>query len=186
MKRLIFSTGNAEKFLTAKHVCDLLGIDLEQRDIDVTEIQEEDPEKVAIDKAQKAFNEMGQPLVITDDSWSFAGLKGFPGVYMHSINQWFTPQDFIRLTLPLENREIVLTQYLVYMDSSQRKVFKRQTKGELLKEVRGTSKHPSLTVMTLLGDNGLSIAEVYDQASDKSTRRQAQIWHDFVKWYSNI
>lgn len=100
MKQLIFSTGNAEKFLTAQHVCNPAGISLKQVDIDELEIQEENPEKVALDKATKAFKVVNKPLVITDDSWAFAGLKGFPGVYMHSINEWFTPEDFLRLTLP--------------------------------------------------------------------------------------
>lgn len=184
MKRLIFSTGNDQKYLTAKHVCDLSDIALVQQDIEVTEIQEEDPEKVALDKAQKAFQAIGEPLVITDDSWAFSGLKGFPGVYMHSINEWFTPEDFLRLTLPLEDREITLTQYLVYIDESGHQVFKNQTKGTVLKEIRGTRTYPSHTIMALEGDNGLSVAEAYDQATDKSTRKSAQVWHDFVRWYT--
>ncbi|CAN5611646.1 XTP/dITP diphosphatase [soil metagenome] len=185
MKQLLFSTGNAEKFLTAKHVCDSASISLEQINIEVTEIQEENPEKVALDKSTKAFSEVGKPLVITDDSWAFAGLKGFPGVYMHSMNEWFTPEDFLRLTLPLENREVTLTQYLVYIDGRQQKVLTQQTKGVLLKEIRGTSAHPSHTIITIDGDYGLSIAEAYDRVEDKSSRRSAQIWHDFVNWYSN-
>lgn len=185
MKQLIFSTGNAEKFLTAKHVCDSAGISLNQVKIEATEIQEEDSEKVARDKAVKAFNEVGKPLVITDDSWAFAGLRGFPGVYMHSINEWFTPEDFLRLTLPLESREVTLTQYLVYIDGKQQKVFKQKTGGTLLREIRGTSAHPSHTVITIDGDDGQSIAEAYDRAEDKSTRRSARIWHDFVRWYQD-
>ena len=186
MNKLLFSTGNAEKFLTAKHVCDSVGITIEQIDIDITEIQDENPERVALDKAAKAFSVIAKPLVITDDSWAFEGLKGFPGVYMHSINEWFTPDDFLRLTLPLENREITLTRYLVYVDGSQRKVFKQQTKGILLKEVRGNSAESSHTIIALDGDNGLSVAEVYDRVTDKSSRRSAQIWHDFASWYQDL
>jgi inosine/xanthosine triphosphate pyrophosphatase family protein len=184
MKELIFSTGNDEKFLTAKHTCDNYGIKLTQKSADIVEIQEESPEKVAVDKAAKAFALLKRPVVITDDSWSFSGLKGFPGVYMHSINEWFTPDDFLRLVLPLADRKAILTQYLVYDDGQEQKVFSKQTEGELLKEIRGTSKHPSHTVITLTGDNGLSIAEAYDQATDKSTRKSAQIWQDFADWFS--
>jgi inosine/xanthosine triphosphate pyrophosphatase family protein len=183
MKSLIFATGNAEKFLTAKHACDLSGLALEQRDVEVSEIQSEDPEKVALDKARKAFDIVRQPVVITDDSWAFSGLRGFPGVYMHSINEWFRSEDFLRLVLPLEDRGVTLTQYLVYIDGSGPKVFTRQTVGTLLKETRGTSKHPSHTVITLSGDDGLSIAEAFERTSDKSTRRSALVWHDFVAWY---
>ncbi len=184
MKEVIFSTGNDEKFLTAKHVCDQYGIKLTQKSADIVEIQEESPERVAVDKASKAFALFKEPVVITDDSWAFSGLKGFPGVYMHSINEWFTPEDFLRLVLPLSDRKVVLTQYLVYKDGNEQKIFTRQTEGELLKEIRGNSKHPSHTVITIAGDNGLSIAEAYDQATDKSTRKSAHIWQDFAEWFN--
>jgi len=183
MKEVIFSTGNSEKFLTAKHVCDHYGILVTQKTGDIVEIQEENPEKVAIDKASKAFALIGQPVVITDDSWAFSGLRGFPGVYMHSINEWFTPEDFLRLTFPLTDRKITLTQYLVYDDGHAQKMFTRQIEGELLKEIRGSSIHASHTILSLSGDKGLSIAEVYDRAADKSTRKPAQIWKDFAEWF---
>jgi len=186
MKNLIFSTGNSQKFTTAKQACDKYLIALTQQDVAVDEIQDEDPQRVAIDKAKKAFQIIKQPLVITDDSWSFAGLKGFPGVYMHSINNWFTPDDFIRLVRPLKNRDTTLTAYLIYIDQNQLKIFTQQTKGTLLKEIKGQSTHSSHTIITMDGDNGLSIAEAYDQASDKSTRVSARIWHDFAEWYSEI
>lgn len=183
MKSLIFSTGNTEKFRTAHDACAIKNIDLQQVDIEITEIQEEDPEKVAIDKAQKAFAAIKKPLVITDDSWAFSGLNGFPGVYMHSMNHWFTPEDFLRLTKPLKDRGVILTQYLVFVDGPDMKVFSHQTQGILLNEVKGTSDHPSHTVISLEGDNGLSIAEAYDVAIDKSSRRSGQVWHDFTAWY---
>lgn len=184
MSHLVFSTGNAEKFLAAKHTCDLFGINIEQRTLDIVEIQDENPENVALDKAQKAFDIVKQPVVITDDSWAILGLNGFPGIYMHSINEWFTPEDFLRLTQPLKDRRVMLTQYLVFTDGTQPKIFTRQTEGALLPEVRGSSPHPSHTIMTLPGDNGLSIAEAYSQVTDKSTRRLARIWHEFAEWYS--
>jgi non-canonical purine NTP pyrophosphatase (RdgB/HAM1 family) len=184
MKDLVFATSNPVKFLTAQHVCDRYGIQLAQKGVDITEIQEEDPEKVACDKAAKAFEALKHPIVITDDSWSFSGLRGFPGVYMHSINKWFTAEDFLRLVLPLKDRRAALTQYLVYADGHEQKVFTKQTEGTLLKEIRGVSPYPSFQIITLAGDNGLSIAEAYDHATDKSKRQAAHIWYDFAEWFS--
>lgn len=186
MKQVIFSTGNAHKFLTAKHTCERYQIELTQKNVDITEIQEEDPLKVATDKAAKAFAIVGQPVVISDDSWAFSGLKGFPGVYMHSINAWFTAEDFLRLVLPLEDRSVTLTQYVVYADGHQQKIFTRNTHGQLLKEIRGRSPHPSHTIVTLDGDNGLSIAEAYDGGADKSSRQPALIWHEFAAWFAAL
>jgi inosine/xanthosine triphosphate pyrophosphatase family protein len=186
MKQLLFATGSPEKFITAQHTCERYDIRLTQKNIDTTEIQEEDAEKVALDKAAKAFAVTGRPVVITDDSWSFSGLNGFPGVYMHSINEWFSSEDFLRLVLPLEDRKVVLTQHLIYSDDQGQKVFIKQTEGILLKEIRGVSKYPSFQIITLAGDNGLSIAEAYDKAVDKSTRKSAQVWRDFAEWFSQV
>jgi non-canonical purine NTP pyrophosphatase (RdgB/HAM1 family) len=184
MKQLLFATGNAKKFVTAQQTCEQHGIQLVQISLAVTEIQEENAEKVALDKAAKAFEVIQKPVTITDDSWSFSGLNGFPGVYLHSINEWFTPEDFLRLTSGLKDRQITQTQYLIYTDHQKQRVFKNQTAGIILTEARGTSKYPHEPVLSLAGDNGLSIAEAYEKASDKSTRDSARVWHDFATWFS--
>jgi non-canonical purine NTP pyrophosphatase (RdgB/HAM1 family) len=184
MKQLLFATGNPDKFITAQHTCEQYGIQLVQLSTNLTEIQEEDAEKVALNKAAKAFEVVQKPIVITDDSWSFYGLNGFPGVYMHSINKWFSPEDFLRLTSGLEDRRVVLTQCLVYIDDQKQKVFRTQTTGTLLKEARGTSKYSHDQVISLAGDNGQSIAEAYDKAKNKSTRKSARVWHYLAEWLS--
>lgn len=183
MKRVLFATGNQHKFLMASHMCEHHDIQLVQQNIDVPEIQSEDPAQIAADKAAKAYAAVGKPVVITDDSWSFAGLKGFPGPYMHSINKWFTPNDFLHLTQSLRNRKITLTQYLVYDDGKSQKVFTRRSLGKLLAEPRGTSQYASHTIMALDSDDGLSIAEAFDRITDLSTRDPAQIWKDFATWF---
>jgi non-canonical purine NTP pyrophosphatase (RdgB/HAM1 family) len=185
MERVLFSTGNASKFKHATRVCAEYGITVIQKTIGIDEIQGEDPPRVAKDKAHKAFAGVKKPVVVSDDSWAFLGLGGFPGVYMHSMNEWLKPEDFLRLTVPLKNRQVLLTQYLVYQDDSRQKIFKRQKKGVLLKEIRGTSVHASHTIIALDGEYGLSIAE-FDASNHNISERQASlIWHDFGKWYSS-
>lgn len=185
MKELIFATGNNEKFIVAKHACDNYGIDLKQQSVEIDEIQSEDPEKVALDKATKIYNIVKKPVVTTDDSWAFMGLNGFPGIYMHSINQWFTPNDMLRLTRDLTNRKVTMAQYLVYTDGETKKVFVNHTNGVLLKESRGPSKYPGLTLIALDGDNGLSVSEAYSSGKDQSNRRPALVWCKFAEWFVN-
>ena len=186
MKQVIFATSNNEKLLTAQHTCARYDIEILQKKLDIVEIQSEDPAKVAIDKAQKAFAIVGQPVVVTDDAWAIPGLGGFPGVYMHSVNEWFTAEDFLRLILPLQDRRIVLTQNAVYCDATGHKIFTQQTEGKLLTEIRGSSKYPSFTITTMPGDVGQSVAEVYANISDKSGRESAAVWHDFAVWCQTL
>lgn len=183
MKEVIFSTGNATKFVTASQACAKCGVRLVQQNLEIDEIQGEDAEKIAIDKATKAYALIKKPVVVSDNSWAFLGLKGFPGPYMSSINHWFTPEDFLHLTLPLTDRAVTLTQYIIYQNKDVRKVFTAQCKGKLLKEIRGISVHPNHTIITMSGDDGLSIAEVYNSSGDNSSRSIAELWKEFARWY---
>jgi inosine/xanthosine triphosphate pyrophosphatase family protein len=185
MKQLIFSTGNREKFMIAEHTCKKFGIKLVQQVSDIIEIQSEDPEVIARDKAAKVFAVTNKPVVVTDDSWALLGLKGFPGSYMHAVNKWFTPDDFLRLTLPLKDRRVIQTSWLVFDDGRKQKVFHSEIPGTLLKEIRGKSVHPSNTVISLEGDKGLSQAEVFAQTVDQSERQYAKNWHDLCAWLTS-
>ena len=67
--------------------------------------------------------------MVSDDTWDIPSLKGCPGAYMKSINYWFTPDDFLRLMKGVENREIILHQYIAYTDGSVTEVFKNDISG---------------------------------------------------------
>lgn len=184
-KSVVFSTSNYGKYEYAKIVCEDYGIDVIQKILNVDEIQGNFPEKVAIDKAKRAYEMVKSPVVITDDSWSFPGLRGFPGVYTSSINQWFTADDYLRLTSRLSDRRAIYTQYLVYANGEKTKVFEFNSEGTLLKQARGKSKYPNLMIITMNGDDGKSVAEVHADKASRLTHDSALIWHDFAKWFQN-
>ena len=186
MKSLIFSTGNDSKFSTAHKVCDDYGIKLVQNELDIDEIQGEDPEKIVKDKVRKAYNQLKKPVVVSDDSWVIPGLNGFPGPYMKPMNHWFTVEDFLRLTLPLKDRRVFLIGYLAYKDGNHLKIFHQKREGFLLKEARGKQSYPNHKIFSMLGDNGLSISEVYDKGLDRSERDVAKIWHEFAEWFKGL
>ena len=152
--------------------------------LDIDEIQAENSEAVIARKAHDAFAYTRQPVVVSDDSWNIPGLRGFPGPYMKSIDHWFTPQDFINLTKPLSDRRIILVQLLAYQDANIQKIFRKEYTGTLLIEPRGNYGRPLQKVVTMPGDDGLSIAEVYDQAQSVHADREVDIgWRDLATWY---
>jgi inosine/xanthosine triphosphate pyrophosphatase family protein len=182
-KQLTYSTGNELKFHNAQIACEKYGITLQQVVLHTDEIQDENPENIALDKAKKSFTELGRPLVISDDSWDIPGLGGFPGAYMKSMNEWFTPHDFINLTKPLKDRRIFLHARLVYIDNKTTKLFTSTFEGHLLKEARGEYGPPSQKIVSLNGDNNLSIAEVHDKGLQKNGRAVHKMWDEFCEWY---
>jgi hypothetical protein len=102
---------------------------------------------------------------------------------MKSINHWLTAEDYLRLTLPLKDRRIYLVQRLGYIDSLGTQTFTTRTKGHLLKKIAGSYGGANHKLVTLDGDNGLSIAEIYDKGLTTSDRHGSKIWHEFSDWY---
>lgn len=180
MRQLLFVTSNKNKFRSAKLVFANAGIDLVQAAHEIEEIQGEDVEKIAHDKAQKAFDIVKKPMIINDDAWEIPGLRGFPGPYMKSINQWFTAEDFLRLTKDLEDRRIILRQFVVYQDDCQQKVFTKTTIGTLRKDISPYEDAPSARIKSVTTD-GRSLAEVRATSPEQLIEAHT-IWHDVVKW----
>lgn len=188
MKSIHFATTNQDKAKIAQAVCAENGLVVTPVSLGIDEIQNEDPEVIARDKARRAHEQLGRPVVVSDDTWSIRALKGFPGAYMKSINHWFTPQDFLRLMHGVEDRHIVLHQCLVYADGAVTKVFKNDIPGQIIKEVRGTSDtSPNMTITALDADSGRTMAEVFEQGAEALVARhssQPDVWHVFCRWYS--
>jgi hypothetical protein len=179
MNSLTFATSNNLKFLAATKVCRQHGVVLDRATIDLLEIQSNDGEAIARHKAAAAFAALQTPLVVSDDSWNIPGLNGFPGPYMKDVNQWFSPADFLRLTVDLQDRRIILRQEVVYQDAAQQIAFAVDTPCLLLKEIRGSSKYPHLAITSLDGQQ--SLAEI-DTAGGSVLAGTRGVWHEFCEW----
>ena len=115
MQKLAFVTTNPQKFLIAEKICDEFGVAPERKaGVNITEVQSESGETVAMHKAHEAFRLLQRRVVVTDDTWIIPGLRGFPGPYMSSINQWLTVEDWLRLTRDLVDRRVVMRQIVAY------------------------------------------------------------------------
>lgn len=183
MDKLIFATGNDQKFLLADKTCASFNILLQQvKHLETTEVQSENGEDIARHKATQAFAQLQKPLVITDDTWLMPGLNGFPGPYMKSMNHWFTTQDWLNLTKGLTDRRVFLRQILVYQDELEQVLFSVDIEGLLLKEPHGTSDNTNQPIMSF--DNGEhSIAEMF--ATGKSAvAHKHNTWHEFCEWFN--
>jgi XTP/dITP diphosphohydrolase len=183
MQPLLYATGNVDKFRQARHVCQPAGIQLIQDSLEVPEIQGEDVELIARDKAHKAYAKFQKPVLISDDSWAIHGLNGFPGPYMKSVSTWFTLQDWLNLTSSLNDRQVTLCQIVVFQDSTQQKLFSCEVSGLLLTEARGKSSNPYDSIISF--DNGAnSVAEMH--SLDKSAiGHLPSVWHGFIEWHSS-
>lgn len=146
-------------------------------------MQSEEATYVARAKAETTFAQLGQPVIISDDSWEIHGLNGFPGTYAKSINTWLTADDLIRLTRDLDDRSATFRQMLVYQDGSRQKLFVRETPGILLSSARGSSGVAIQQIISLEPDGQKSISEMIT-GTHYTGSATLEVWHDFAKWYT--
>lgn len=182
MSPLTFATTNSQKFLIATTACAPFGVTLAQKPgLHIVEIQSESGEPVAAHKVHEAFSLLQCPVVVTDDTWIIPGLRGFPGPYMSSVNQWFTAKDWLRLTQTLIDRRVILRQIIAYEDAGEQQIFTADIEGVLLKEIRGTSAKANQPVFSM--DGGItSIAEAFARGESAIAHRTTA-WHEFAPWF---
>ena len=176
-----FVTSNDHKVLTAEAVCREFDLAFDRQNIDLVEIQADNGEVIAADKALQAYETFKRPVAVTDDSWSIPGLTGFPGPYMKYINQWFAHEDFLRLTKDLKDRRMTMRHIIAYRDSQTEKVFSVEILASLLKEIRGTSQIPHFTLVSL--DGKRSVAEAEAEMGQSAFASLPNAWHDFCEWF---
>ena len=181
--KLAFVTGNARKFRDLELVCEGLGIELEQLDLPVDEIQSHDAEEIAVKKAKLAYKLAGnRPVVVNDVYWHILALRGFPGAYMSHIASWLRPEDFLALMAGKNDRTIVGTDTLVYYDGKRSKAFAETFSGKIIDEPRGEGQ--SITQIVIIDGHDRTIAEIENQDTKSSIDPHQTIWHDFAKWYN--
>jgi XTP/dITP diphosphohydrolase len=182
--RLYYITGNKNKFATANKLLGPFDIEIEQKTLEIPEMQSDSIEDVAKDKAQKAFEIVKAPLFVNDSGWNISALKGFPGPYMKYINEWFEAEDFINLMKNYKNREVVLRQVIVYIDKNSMKIFSYDSAGKILDKPYSNGSIPSDRVISLSKDD-FSIAEEKVKLGF-SVHGEETLWHDFANWLKTV
>lgn len=180
---LYYVTGNQNKFMTAQMHLQAHGIDLQQKALEIPEIQASSTDEVALDKAVKAYELVRAPLVVSDHGWHIAALNGFPGPYMKYVNHWFAPEDFLALVKNHGNREVTLRQNLIYIDSDGTQPFAYDLKGYVLAEAYAGEGTSWDKVVCITGD-GKSISEARKAAGQQTIlSHEPEPWLSFAQWY---
>lgn len=81
MKTITIVTGNPGKLLEWKRLFPS-NFKLESSNVDLVEIQSLDPIVVAKDKAERAFAEIGKPVIVDDISAGLDEFQGLPGTFI--------------------------------------------------------------------------------------------------------
>lgn len=178
---IYFITGNTGKFKYASKELEKYGITIQQKELDILEIQSPDIEEVTKNKAQQAFEQIKKPLLITDSGWNISALNGFPGPYMHDVNNWLSNKDFLKLMEGKKDKTIYLEYITVYMDENIEKVFKSSFKGYLIKEEKGQGGNEFDRIVTFRKD-GQTSAQCHDKGINFHDFPEHPLWKQVGEW----
>lgn len=179
---LTFVTGNPDKYTELASIAESLGFDMVQLELPVDEIQSEDFEDIALKKAKQAYKLAGRPVVVQDTYWNILALRGFPGAYMSSVTKWFRAEDFMRLMDGKPDRDVVLTETMVYFDGKRPKVFSREYRAVMATEPRGKGRLVIQEIIIIAGQTK-TIAEL-KESGDVIIEPKNTVAYDFAKWFN--
>lgn len=130
---ITFITGNIGK---VNEVSRYLGIPLEHKSLNLDEIQSLDLEEIVKDKAERAFREVGGPVLVEDVSFVFNALGKLPG----PLIKWFLKElgnvGLCRL-LDGKDRRCVATVCYGYHDGTSVRLFSGSMAGSVAEAPRG-------------------------------------------------
>jgi len=144
MKDIFLVTGNAHKLAEWRRLLPD-DIHIESVDIDLPEIQSINPEEIVADKAKRAYEVVGKPVVVEDVSAGLSKLGGLPGPFVKFFIKTLG-QDALHILAGNEHEAATVSCAVAYYD------------GEDLITVRGDVKG---SVVASRGDGGFGFDKTF-------------------------
>lgn len=135
MINVVFVTGNAEK---AKSFSRHMGSTITHTGLDLDEIQTLDAKAVVEHKIKQAYQQVQQPVLVEDVTFSFESLNGLPGPFI----KFFVDVDggvnnMCRMLDGFESRRAVAQCVYGYYDGNELRYFEGSIAGGVALEPRG-------------------------------------------------
>jgi len=169
----VLVTGNSGKLREAER---LLGFALEQRAIDLPEVQSLDLRVVLEAKADEAWRRLREPLVVDETGLGLFALGGFPGPLIKWLLEAVGVAGLARLATALDDRRATARCALLYTDGRRRVVGEGATRGHLAAEPAGARGFGWDRVFIPEGESA-TYAQLCDAAKDRIGHR-GQAWRD--------
>ncbi len=116
MKEITLVTGNPGKLAEWQRLFPA-SIHLQAADVDLDEIQSLDLDRIAVDKAQRAFEHISTPVIVEDVSVGLNDLGGMPGPFIKFFEHTLG-LDAIRKLASREGDPVTVVCTVVYYDGT--------------------------------------------------------------------
>ncbi len=131
MKEILLVTGNPHKlqewqgFMPAN-------ISLGSVDLDLEEIQSDDPLDIVIDKAKRAYAVLKKPVVVEDVSAGLVKLGGLPGPFIKFFMKQLGQSALYQLAGEVEGEAAIVSCSVAYYDGEKLLSFKGDVSGTIV------------------------------------------------------
>jgi inosine triphosphate pyrophosphatase len=154
---------------------------LESVKLDLDEIQSLDLEKIAIDKAKRAFKVVGRPVVVEDISAGIDSWHGLPGPFIKFFEQKLG--DDVLYKLASEESSCTVVAVAVYYDGTHTLIATGEIRGKIITP-RG-SKGFGFDVVFVPNGYDKTFAEMGEVIKDKISHRALAI-RDLVRQLNDL
>jgi XTP/dITP diphosphohydrolase len=164
-------------------------INVKHINLSLPELQSDDFNEVATEKAKAAFERTGKPCIVHDSGFFVTALNGFPGVLTHPVLDMVGIEGILKLTEG-KPRECGFVHCIAYYDGSiaAPKLFRSENMGTMSRAPKGSSnKHHWSRLFEIYIPNGESKTLAQMTAKEYWKWRDAnsvdESTTDFAKWY---
>jgi non-canonical purine NTP pyrophosphatase (RdgB/HAM1 family) len=165
---LTFITSSANKLAEVERI---LGRKVVQASVPLEEIQAIDLEPVIRHKAQQAYAQLGQPVLVEDTGLSFAAWNGLPGALVKWFLKSFGTEGMCRLLRGEPNREATAVTLFGYYDGREYHVFSGTVAGVVPETPRGSQGFGWDAMFQPLGSDR-TFAEMSPEEKDRFSMRR--------------
>ena len=130
-----FVTSNVNKYEEAEKILAEFGIKLGHWQRDLIEIQDDSLRKIAVQKAQDAYNQIEEPLIVEDDGLFIDSLSGFPGPFSSYVFKTIGNNGILKMIG--DNRDAQFVSVIVFRDAHFYTSFESKVAGTISKNIQG-------------------------------------------------
>ena len=130
-----FVTSNVNKYEEAEKILAEFGIKLGHWQRDLIEIQDDSLRKIAVQKAQDAYNQIKEPLIVEDDGLFIDSLSGFPGPFSSYVFKTIGNNGILKMIG--DNRGAQFVSVIVFRDAHSYTSFESKVAGTISKNIQG-------------------------------------------------
>lgn len=184
MERIFFATGNEGKLAETRPKFEERGLELEQVEVDVPEIDAMDVEEVAEQKARdslEASDIQDEMLIVEDTGFFVESIGGFPGAEAAFFAGTAGAEKVLNLLEDEDDRSAYFKTAIAVIEKDNVEIFTGKMKGRVPENKTGSS-HPHLPYNSYFVPEGEKKSLAQDQNLKDGKFHRNQAVKKFLDW----